>query len=283
MEKIHYSRNEYRQDYLASDDWKQKSRLILDRDKVCRVCERKESCDTHHLTYERVGFENLETDLIGVCRNCHNRIHRHEELVKISDLSVLKMEFERSKKPFLVKEGVVNQILDCNVATQRAIAGILRIRPEDICFQKNRKWHYFSAQKILFLMRNNLPDGKRLMDVNKHSVASFRDFDTEDWLNYKESLLRNLGDKIKKMSRREILRFFAREKTIWGQKRQNDLNKERQVYLDKRAKTRQLRKSQDAILKRLAREVLTPECRSELEKELGILNAEAKRNSPTAG
>lgn len=125
--RIHYSRYEYRNEYLRSPEWRAKSSAILTRDKICRICEMSPSTDAHHLTYDRISFENLDTDLIGVCRKCHNTIHRHEELqVKFPrgahrDLyrdsawvvSKVKFLFNLSRKPYPVSPAMIAAATDC--------------------------------------------------------------------------------------------------------------------------------------------------------------------------
>lgn len=96
IHRIHYSRDEYRKEYLTSPEWRAKSKGILERDPICKICDKNVSNDVHHLTYERLTME-LETDLIGVCRKCHNRVHRHKKLSSISNLKILKSLFFRSK------------------------------------------------------------------------------------------------------------------------------------------------------------------------------------------
>lgn len=66
------------QRYLASREWALlkeavKRRASITGESERAVCERCESAPvqaTHHLTYERIGHEELE-DLLGVCRPCH--------------------------------------------------------------------------------------------------------------------------------------------------------------------------------------------------------------------
>ena len=103
--KVHPTRKEYRTEYLLSDDWRHKSSIILNRDKICYICQKHSATDAHHLTYERLGVENLETDLIGVCRTCHNRIHNHELLQEITNKDELRQIFYKSyKKVYLQRQ-----------------------------------------------------------------------------------------------------------------------------------------------------------------------------------
>jgi hypothetical protein len=59
--------------YLHSRAWvvKRRERLALD-DYRCRTCGVSTGpLEVHHVTYERLGDENVETDLITLCRGCH--------------------------------------------------------------------------------------------------------------------------------------------------------------------------------------------------------------------
>lgn len=62
-------------DYLKTDTWKTKRLKVLQRDRHhCRKCGTENDLEVHHLTYKRFGNEKL-TDLITLCRNCHNKQH----------------------------------------------------------------------------------------------------------------------------------------------------------------------------------------------------------------
>ena len=66
--------SEYRQ-YLRSDQWKQMRTKVRRRSRGwCERCKVGRRADIHHLTYERLGHEEL-TDLIAVCRPCHEWLH----------------------------------------------------------------------------------------------------------------------------------------------------------------------------------------------------------------
>lgn len=67
--------------YLLSIAWKIKrsQRRAIDGDQ-CQgfLCFCTEGLQVHHVTYERVGNENVETDLITLCRRCHKAEHGHK-------------------------------------------------------------------------------------------------------------------------------------------------------------------------------------------------------------
>lgn len=72
-------------DYLRSPAWR--ALRIEHRNtygETCCLCEEKDKrTHLHHLTYERVGNEQL-TDLARLCGNCHRMIHTLERRGEIS-------------------------------------------------------------------------------------------------------------------------------------------------------------------------------------------------------
>jgi 5-methylcytosine-specific restriction endonuclease McrA len=62
--------------YIGSDAWNRKKveRRAIDRDK-CQGCIRVDRLEVHHKTYERIGDENVETDLVTLCERCHGELH----------------------------------------------------------------------------------------------------------------------------------------------------------------------------------------------------------------
>jgi len=68
------AKDDYR-NYLQSDEWKAKRQLIIERDKICQGCLVDKIDDVHHLTYKNVKNE-FAFELIGLCRQCHSRLHQ---------------------------------------------------------------------------------------------------------------------------------------------------------------------------------------------------------------
>lgn len=61
--------------YLSSDKWATKRRIVLYRDgHQCQRCGETSSLECHHISYERLGDEELH-QLVTVCRFCHQEIH----------------------------------------------------------------------------------------------------------------------------------------------------------------------------------------------------------------
>jgi predicted HNH restriction endonuclease len=75
--------------YIKSEAWQRKRRKFYSSSLyktytkegkwVCYCCGANESLDLHHRTYKRLGKENISTDLIPVCRGCHEKIHELEK------------------------------------------------------------------------------------------------------------------------------------------------------------------------------------------------------------
>jgi hypothetical protein len=60
--------------YLRSDAWREKRRLVLERDGYrCHLWQQHVATEVHHTTYAHLGHEPLE-DLLSLCRACHQAI-----------------------------------------------------------------------------------------------------------------------------------------------------------------------------------------------------------------
>jgi len=61
--------------YLTTDKWnrKKQNRLALDQHQ-CRLCFSLDNLQVHHMTYDRLFDENF-SDLLTVCKSCHETIH----------------------------------------------------------------------------------------------------------------------------------------------------------------------------------------------------------------
>lgn len=70
----HY--RQWKQQYLKSPEWKALKSKVLNRDNfTCQSCNTDGiPLEVHHITYQNFGNENL-SDLVSLCRNCHQSIH----------------------------------------------------------------------------------------------------------------------------------------------------------------------------------------------------------------
>lgn len=67
--------DEYRR-YIDSKQWKQKRKeAFAFHGRRCKSCRSVDYLEVHHLTYKRFTCENVETDLMVLCRSCHNNKH----------------------------------------------------------------------------------------------------------------------------------------------------------------------------------------------------------------
>lgn len=63
-------------EYLKSPEWQEKRRTCLDYyGGRCAICYSDQKVQVHHRTYSRIFYE-LQTDLIALCENCHQRHHK---------------------------------------------------------------------------------------------------------------------------------------------------------------------------------------------------------------
>jgi len=70
----HVVKNWY-EEYLQTPHWQELRKKIFERSHgICEKCKQVKMVDVHHLSYERIGKENLE-DLLAVCEDCHNQFH----------------------------------------------------------------------------------------------------------------------------------------------------------------------------------------------------------------
>jgi len=72
--RVKYTREEYRTEYLKSDEWKKLRSLILHTTPNCQCCAVKIASEVHHMTYRNIVDVKV-TDLLPVCRTCHKFIH----------------------------------------------------------------------------------------------------------------------------------------------------------------------------------------------------------------
>lgn len=62
-------------EYMQSDEWKRKRTRIRRRARGwCERCLVGQRADVHHVTYARLGHEEL-SDLVAVCQYCHEFLH----------------------------------------------------------------------------------------------------------------------------------------------------------------------------------------------------------------
>lgn len=65
--------------YIHSSHWKdiRRQRLAMDGFQ-CSICGTAKNLEVHHLTYERLGHEDLD-DLVSLCKRCHAKVHEKDK------------------------------------------------------------------------------------------------------------------------------------------------------------------------------------------------------------
>lgn len=80
--------SEFYKEYMKSDEWKnrceQRIRIAGNKCEMCGRLERncRNGLQIHHITYRRLGHENVYTDLICLCGGCHIKIHRYYDRIR---------------------------------------------------------------------------------------------------------------------------------------------------------------------------------------------------------
>lgn len=74
--------SDFYKEYMRSEAWEQKKQERMKIDGFrCVMCGRSidhcRSLQVHHVTYKRLGNENVLTDLCTVCGSCHKKIHNY--------------------------------------------------------------------------------------------------------------------------------------------------------------------------------------------------------------
>lgn len=80
-----YNVDEYHK-YMESPEWRERKRVAYSiHGKSCQRCglDDKALLTVHHKTYERMGRENVTTDLAILCETCHNLYHQVHPFVSI--------------------------------------------------------------------------------------------------------------------------------------------------------------------------------------------------------
>ena len=61
--------------YLKSKDWKERRKeLMIEANWECCKCGEKAK-QLHHLNYHCLGEEELNEDVVALCKDCHDEIH----------------------------------------------------------------------------------------------------------------------------------------------------------------------------------------------------------------
>src|SRR5215469_9139322 len=140
---VRFSKEEYA-DYLRSSAWQELRARVYSRDPICRVCERNKSENIHHLRYRNIDDVTLD-DLIGICRDCHNKVH--SVIPMAEDLSLKQIRTRLKNPKILLTDSILERIRQSSTEIQRRIRGVLKGDPYE-----GRKVTYTAYRKILDLL-----------------------------------------------------------------------------------------------------------------------------------
>lgn len=124
--------------YIASKAWKEKRAERLEFDSyTCVVCKDK-ATDVHHLTYDRLGSEDIRHDLVSACPRCHRLLDNLERCErynrrqhKINTIPTVKQKRED------ISHGLENGDLQINIIGSADYAQRTNCRPAELVFKED--------------------------------------------------------------------------------------------------------------------------------------------------
>ena len=129
--KTYYSRSEYREKYLSSDDWAEKRKLVMVPGARCVRCSRR-ATDAHHLRYKNL-VDVTSRDLVPLCRDCHKYVH---SAIKagiigkqhtIHDIRGTKEEKLSDAKRVVIGDELISKMVCFHPDAYKLISGIIRM------------------------------------------------------------------------------------------------------------------------------------------------------------
>ncbi len=145
MEKVKYTRFEYREEYLKSEEWKLLRETVMSAGCDCQCCKIKKASDVHHLVYRNIVDVTIN-DVIPVCRECHTFIHQ-----AIDDEYISQNAWEFKK----IKEKTLNIIGDEDyIRFRNWLTSKHSLREDEI--SEIKKLQPFVIKKISALVRKNI-------------------------------------------------------------------------------------------------------------------------------
>jgi hypothetical protein len=83
---------------------------------TCEVCKKNPACDTHHIKYQVHGGDNKSSNLVGLCKTCHDEEHNGALSIKgfvaTSEGRKLIYVWEHEEKPQTSQENNFDDIFD---------------------------------------------------------------------------------------------------------------------------------------------------------------------------
>ena len=130
-------------EYIHSEDWqKQRIKRLKIDNFACVQCGSPLNLQVHHLTYDRLGNENIETDLITLCRYCHERIEREKDNYRIKD-------FPRKQGSYKIPPFLLEKFFDDIEAEDKSNGGEQDFCKYDVIEKRWTRWLFENGLSIL--------------------------------------------------------------------------------------------------------------------------------------
>ena len=105
--------------YMASREWALKKEEVKERaGGICERCHDAPLQSTHHLTYERLGGECVDTDLLGLCNPCHKYLSGKSETDPATQVVRLLIE-ATGLVPSLIRDGDWSSLMEWSTGPTR--------------------------------------------------------------------------------------------------------------------------------------------------------------------
>ena len=88
--------------YICSSRWKRRRlRYFRKHGKLCAACRTDQNVTLHHMSYDRLGNECIDRDLVALCRTCHDLLHRLYPHTSPETTFLFLADYQRPAEPFL--------------------------------------------------------------------------------------------------------------------------------------------------------------------------------------
>lgn len=74
MHRVKYTRREYRDEYLRSEEWMKLRSNVISEGTVCAKCQVRAATQVHHTRYRNIVNVH-PCDLLPLCGECHHLVH----------------------------------------------------------------------------------------------------------------------------------------------------------------------------------------------------------------
>lgn len=205
-------------EYLTTPDWqkKRKARLCIDDFKCCR-CGSPHNLQVHYTTYQHLGNEDVQNDLITLCDPCHEAIENgpragshYQQPFKCSsnfgvkqqislpvDHSIIYTDMKDidATKQIQLKGGrirlcrvhlcISDYLNNPNLFAQDRKNSSINGEYEDYQWECSRTWEIFVEKQdwIDYVQDNVVLDGK--FEILQNGIALLHAFHTDAWESYR--------------------------------------------------------------------------------------------------